>query len=41
MNKHYELCDKRIKKFVAFLLALTLVLVGFGPELAVMLESVK
>ncbi len=41
MNKNYELCDKRIKKCVVCLLALTLVLVGFGPELAVMLESVK
>jgi hypothetical protein len=41
MNKHYDLCDRRIKKRVVCLLALTLVLVGFGPELAVILESVK
>jgi hypothetical protein len=41
MNKNYELCDSRIKKGVAFLLVLTLVLVGFMPEIAVMLESVK
>ena len=33
--------DKLIKKFVIFLLALTFVLIGFGPEIAAVLESVK